>query len=131
MQINKELFDELSSKAKTNERLRLNYDLRTNENDSSQRMLNALEPGTIVPIHRHRTTAETVIVLRGSLKEFFYNDEGAITDEFLLQAGSKISGLQIPVGKWHSIEVLESGTVIFEGKDGAFAPLSEEDILVK
>ena len=131
MQINKELFDELSSKAKTNERLRLNYDLRTNENDSSQRMLNALEPGTIVPIHRHLTTAETVIVLRGSLKEFFYNDEGAITDEFLLQAGSDISGLQIPAGKWHSIEVLESGTVIFEGKDGAYTPLSEEDVLVK
>ena len=129
MQIDNKCLNDLSDRAKQCPRLRISCDLRTTVDDNSQRVLNALEPGTCVPIHRHRDTAETVIVLRGSLKEFFFNDNGEVTEEFLLQAGGECIGIQIPVGQWHSIEVLESGTVIFEGKDGAYAPLTDEDTL--
>ena len=120
---------ELSAKAKECERLRMSSDLRTTVDDCSQRILNALEPGTVVPIHRHQNTAETVVVLRGSLKEFFYNDKGELVNEYLLQAGGECVGVQIPAGQWHGIEVLEPDTVIFEGKDGPYAPLTDEDIL--
>ena len=129
MKLDNQLFDQLTAQAKACERQRMSYDLRTSVNDSSQRILNALEPNTIVPIHRHRNTSETIIVIRGSLKEFFYNDEGEIINEFLLVAGSDCAALQIPAGQWHGIEVPESGTIIYEGKDGAYVPLSDEDIL--
>lgn len=129
MKLDNDLFDELSAQAKACERLRMNYDLRTTVSDNSQRILNALELGTVVPIHRHRDTSETIIVIRGSLKEFFYNDKGVVAEEFILKAGSACAALQIPVGQWHGIEVLEPNTIIFEGKDGSYAPLAEEDIL--
>lgn len=131
MNINRELLDELTAKAKASERLRMNYDLRTSSDDTSQRMLNALEPGTIVPIHRHCTTAETVIIVRGSVKEFLYDENGNLAQEVLMEVGGDCPVLQIPAGQWHTIEALESGTVIFEAKDGAFAPLSEADIFKK
>lgn len=107
----------------------MNFDLRTSGADNSQRMLNALEPGTPLPVHRHRFSTETVVVVRGSLKELFYNDRGEVTEEILLSAGGECPALQIPVGRWHGVEVLETGTVIFEAKDGVYLPLSEEDIL--
>lgn len=129
MRLDDNFLNEISAQAKANERLRMSYDLRTSDKDTSQRILNALELGTVVPIHRHRDTSETVIVIRGSLKEFFYNDKGEFVEEFLLKAGSSCAALQIPMGQWHGIEVLESGTIIFEGKDGAYSPLSEEDML--
>lgn len=129
VRIDNQLLNELSEKAKGCERLRMNYDLRTSSEDQSQRMLNALEPGTVVPIHRHRFTAETVIMVRGRLKEFFYNDEGEVTEVIEMSAGGECPVLQIPAGKWHTLEVLEAGTVIFEAKDGAFAPLAAEDIM--
>ena len=128
MNIDKELLDELTVKAQTCERLRMNFDLRTSLKDTSQRMLNALEPGTVVPIHRHCTTAETVIIVRGRVKEFLYDDSGNLTEEILMEVGGDCPVLQIPAGQWHTIESLESGTVIFEAKDGAFAPLKDEDI---
>lgn len=128
MKINKELLDELTQKAIASERLRMNFDLRTSSNDTSQRMLNALEPGTIVPIHRHCNTAETVIIVRGKVKEILFDENGAVTDEITMEIGGECPALQIPAGQWHSIEALEPGTVIFEAKDGAFAPLKEEDI---
>ena len=131
MNINNDVLDELTAKAKGCERLRMNYDLRTSLDDTSQRMLNALEPGTVVPIHRHRTTAETVIIVRGRVKEFLYDESGNLTEEILMEVGGDCPVLQIPAGQWHTIEALESGTVIFEAKDGAFAPLSEEDIFKK
>ena len=131
MNINRELLDELTAKAKASERLRMNYDLRTSSDDTSQRMLNALEPGTIVPIHRHCATAETVIIVRGSVKEFLYDENGNLAQEVLMEVGGDCPVLQIPAGQWHTIEALESGTVIFEAKDGAFAPLSEADIFKK
>ena len=129
MKIDKFMLDTLCDKAKTNERLRLNFDLRTSSEDSSQRMLNALEPGTILPIHRHRFSSETVVMVRGSLEEVFYNDNGEVTETILMQAGGDCPAVQIPAGQWHTIKVLEPGTVIFEAKDGAYTPLSEEDIL--
>lgn len=129
MKIDKELLDSLSQKAKGSERLRMNMDLRTSQDDKSQRMLNALEPDTVLPIHRHRFSTETVVMVRGSLKEIFYNENGEITDIITMQAGGECPALQIPAGQWHTVEVLETGTVIFEAKDGAYAPLSEEDIL--
>lgn len=129
MQIDREYLDKLSVKAQNCERLRMSSDLRTTVYDSSQRILNALEPGTILPIHRHRNTSETIIVLRGSLKEFYYNDKGEIIKEFLLQENGECIGVQIPIGQWHGIEVLESRTVIFEAKDGVYTPLTDEDIL--
>ena len=129
MKIDKDLLNSLTEKAKTSERLRMNLDLRTSSEDGSQRMLNALEPGTVLPIHRHRFSTETVVMVRGSLEEIFYNDNGEIIDTILLQAGGECPALQIPAGQWHTVKVLEPGTVIFEAKDGAYVPLSEDDVL--
>ena len=131
MKIDKTILDELTAKAKASERLRMNLDMRTSSNDTSQRMLNAVEPGTIVPIHRHCFTAETVIIVRGKVKEIFYDNDGNVTEEVLMEVGGECPMVQIPAGMWHTIEALESGSVIFEAKDGAFAPLSEEDIMNK
>ena len=131
MKIDKTILDELTAKAKASDRLRMNLDMRTSSNDTTQRMLNALEPGTIVPIHRHCSTAETVIIVRGKVKEIFYNDNGNVTEEVLMEVGGECPMVQIPAGMWHTIEALESGSVIFEAKDGAFAPLSEKDIMKK
>lgn len=122
------MLDNLIVQASTSERLRISMDLRTSVNDQSQRILNILEPGTQVPIHRHRDSAETVVIVRGRLIERLYNDNGELTDEILMEVSGDCPILQIPAGQWHSIEVLESGTVIFEAKDGAYAPLKEEDL---
>lgn len=127
--IDQTLLDNLSAQAKTNPRLRQNYDLRTSSEDRSQRMLNALEPGTVLPIHRHTKSSETMVMVRGELIERFYDDDGKLTQEVLMQAGGENVLLQIPVGQWHSLEVLEEGTIIFEAKDGAYEPLNESDIM--
>ena len=92
-------------------------------------MLNALEPGTPLPIHRHRKSSETVVCLRGHLREIFYDDAGAVTEVIDLAPGSDCVALCIPIGQWHGVEVLESGTVILECKDGAYEPLGEEDMM--
>lgn len=130
MIIDKHLLDQLSAQAKANPHLRQNYDLRTTSDDQSQRMLNALEPGTVLPIHRHTKSTETVIIIRGRLIEKFYDDQGNLTDTILLESGGETPMLQIPVGQWHSLEVLEEGTGIFEAKDGAYEPLGAEDIMM-
>ena len=129
MQFNKHLLDELTAQAKASPRLRMNLDLRNTPADQSQRMLNALEPGTVMPIHRHRNTSETVVVLRGKVKWLYYDDEGELTDTILVEAGGDICGLSVPMGQWHSIECLESGSVILETKDGAWEAMKEEDVL--
>ncbi len=129
MRIDNELLESLTKKAEANERLRMNLDMRTSPEDTSQRMLNAIEPGSILPIHRHRFTTETVVMVKGSLKETFYNDKGEVTDIILMQAGGECPMIQIPAGQWHTAEALEPGTVIFEAKDGAYVPLSLDDIL--
>ena len=129
MLINADLLDKLTAQAKTSPRLRMNFDLRNSPADQSQRMLNALEPGTVMPIHRHRNSSETVAVLRGKVKWIYYNDQGEITDTFLVAPDSNLVGLCVPMGQWHSLECLETGTVILETKDGAYAPMNEEDIM--
>lgn len=131
MVIDKKILDELSTKAKMSPRLRCNLDMRNSAEDKSQRMLNALEPGTPLPIHRHRTSSETVVCLRGHLREIFYNDSGEVTDVIDLAPNSDCVALNIPIGQWHTVEVLESGTVIMEVKDGPYEPTGPEDVLVK
>lgn len=129
MLINQKLLDELTVMAKESPRLRTAFDLRTTPNDNSQRILNAVEPGTILPIHRHRTSTETIVVLRGRVRQSYYDDNGIVTDTFELAPMSGIVGMSVPVGQWHALESLESGSVILETKDGAYAPLTDEDIL--
>lgn len=129
MRIDKELLDGLSVQAKASERLRMNMDMRTSSSDSSQRMLNALEPGTVLPIHRHCGSSETCIILRGRAEEIFYDDEGRETERVLLAPDGDCRGVSIERGRWHRIVALEPDTVIFEAKDGAYTPISDEDIL--
>lgn len=131
MRIDTVLLDELTAQAKASPRLRMNYDLRNTPEDKSQRMLNALEPGTVMPIHRHRHTSETVLVLRGKVKWLYYNDKGELTDTIIVAAGTNLIGLSVPMGQWHSLECLETGSVILECKDGAWEALKEEDVLDK
>jgi cupin fold WbuC family metalloprotein len=129
MLIDTKLLNALTAQAKASPRLRMNLDLRNTPEDQSQRMLNALEPGTVMPIHRHRHTSETVVVLRGKVKWLYYNDKGELTETILVEAGGDICGLSVPMGQWHSIECLESGSVILETKDGAWEAMREEDVL--
>ena len=129
MLISTAALDELTAQAKASPRLRMNFDLRNSPNDQSQRMLNALEPGTVMPIHRHQNTSETVVVLRGKVKWLYYNDKGELTDTILVEVGGDICGISVPMGQWHSLECLESGSVILETKDGPWEALKEEDIL--
>ncbi len=128
MFFNQELLDKLTEQAKENPRLRQSYDLRTTAEDHSQRMLNALEPGTIMPIHRHTSTSETMVMVRGKLIERFYDEDGNVTEEIMMEPGGEFSVVQIPVGQWHSLEVIESGTIIFEAKDGPYRPLEPDEI---
>lgn len=121
-------FEDLSKKAKESPRLRVNFDLRNSPEDGSQRMLNALEPGTVLPIHRHRKSSEIMVVIKGSVKETFYNKSGEMTSTWILKSGEN-SIIEIPVGQWHGLECLESGTIIYESKDGKYEPTSSEDIL--
>ena len=129
MILDKKLMEDLSQQAKESPRLRQAFDLRTTPNDSSQRILNAVEPGTILPIHRHRGSTETIIVLRGKVVQHYYNDAGEKTASFELAPNSAQVGMSVPVGQWHALESLEEGSIIFECKDGAYQPLSAEDIL--
>ena len=129
MLLNTELLNTLSAQAKAAPRLRMNYDLRNSSDDQSQRMLNALEPGTVMPIHRHRGSSETVVVLRGKVKWLYYDENGKVTDTFVVAPGSDLCGLSVPKGQWHSLQCLESGTVILETKDGPYAPLTAEDVM--
>ena len=129
MVIDSNFFDELSTQAKISNRLRQSFDLRYSEKDNSQRILNALEPGTVIPIHRHCNTSETMILLRGKLIERLYDDMGNLTGEFEMEPCGKFPMIQIEAGQWHSLEVLETGTVIFEAKSGKYIPLGEKYIL--
>lgn len=122
MIINEALLNEVADRAKASPRLRMNYNLHDSPEANAQRLLNALEPGTVLSIHRHQNTAETYIVLRGAIRVFFYNDQKKLTNTFVLDPKKKTYGIHIPKGQWHTLEVLESGTVNFEVKDGPYAP---------
>ena len=131
MNITQAILDELTAKAKASPRLRMNMDLRNSPEDQSQRMLNALEPGTVLPIHRHRKSSETVVCLRGKLVEEFYDEvERICTDRIELSPNGPVVAVNIPIGQWHTVRVIESGTVIMEVKDGPYVPTGSEDILV-
>ena len=130
MLIDKKLLEKVTKRAKASDRLRMNYNLHDSLDAKVQRLLNAMEPGTLLPVHRHRHTAETYIVLRGCIRVMFYNDEQVLTGEFRLSALDEVYGVHIPARQWHTLEVMESGTVIFEVKDGPYAPLQPEDIIL-
>ncbi len=127
MIIDQRFLDELTAQAKASPRLRMNLDLRNSPEDQSQRMLNAIEPGTVMPIHRHRTSSETVVCIRGHFEEYFYDEFGALVEVVDMIPGGVV--LNVPIGQWHSLKSLESGTVLLECKDGAYEPLGPEDIL--
>ena len=130
MKITQAILDDLTAKAKISPRLRMNLDLRDSAEDSSQRMLNAIEPGSPLPIHRHQKTSETVVCLRGRLVEEFYDDlERICTERIELSPGGPIVALNIPAGQWHTVQALESGTVILEMKNGKYEPISDVDVL--
>ena len=128
MKLDLALLDTLSAQAKANPRLRQAYDLRTTPEDNSQRILNAMEPETILPIHRHRGSTETVVVLRGKIRQNFYDENGQLTESFEVSAGSEIVGFSVELARWHNTECLESDTVILECKDGRYEALGEENI---
>lgn len=127
MIISQAILDDLTAKAQASPRLRMNLDLRNSSADASQRMLNAIEPGSPLPIHRHTQSSETVVCLRGRLVEDFYDDAGTLLESIELTPGGPVPALNIPIGQWHTVRSLESGTVILECKDGAYEPLKPED----
>ena len=127
MIINQQILDDLTAQAKASPRLRMNLDLRNSPDDQSQRMLNALEPGTVMPIHRHRNSSETIICLRGHFEEYLYDAEGNLIETIDMVPGGNV--INVPAGQWHSLKSLESGTILFEAKDGPYAPLAEEEIM--
>ena len=129
MKIDQQFLDNLTEQAKTSPRLRMNYDLRNSENDQSQRMLNAIEPGSVIPIHRHQNSSETVVVIRGRIEEVFFDAMGRETDSRELNSEGPCFAVNVPKGQWHTLQSLESGTVIMEMKDGAYKPINPVDIL--
>ena len=130
MIITQAILDKLTEAAKDSPRLRMNMDLRDSEEDTSQRMLNAIEPGSPLPIHRHPKTSETVVCLRGRLVEEYYDEQERICTEVIeLSPNGPVAALNIPAGQWHTVRALESGTVILEIKNGTYEPISDTDIL--
>lgn len=130
MKISQVVLDNLTEQAKACPRLRMNLDLRNSAEDQSQRMLNAIEPGSPLPIHRHQKSSETVVCLRGRLVEEYYDElERICTERIELSPNGPVVALNIPAGQWHTVQALESGTVILEMKNGKYEPLSDVDIL--
>lgn len=130
MIIDDKLLDQVSEQAKKSSRLRMNYNFHQSLDEKCHRMLNAVEPGTEVPIHKHPTKDESFVILRGKVRSTTYNDDGSIIESVVLCQEDGIYGVNIPKGVWHKLESLESGSVIFECKDGPFVPHEEEGILV-
>ena len=127
MIIDKAILDDLSAKAKASSRLRCNFDLRNSSEDLSQRMLNALEPETVMPIHRHKGSSETCVCVRGHFEEYFYDSDGRLVETVDMVPGGVV--LNIEKGQWHSLRCLESGTVLLESKDGPYRPLEEDEVM--
>lgn len=128
MVIDNKFLDNLLEQAAASERKRTAFDMRTTNADNSQRIINALMPGTVVPIHRHRKTSESMTVLRGKLTEILFDENGNESARFDLGPSTGNVMVQIPAGTWHTVEVLEP-SVIFEAKDGAYEPVAAEDLL--
>ena len=130
MVVSQAVLDELTAQAKSSPRLRMNMDLRNGPEDGSQRMLNAIEPGSPLSIHRHKYTSETIVCVRGRVVEEFYDElERICTESIELTPGGPNVAINVPAGQWHTVRALESGSVLLEMKDGKFEPLGPEDIL--
>lgn len=129
MLIDNEFINQIIEKARTSPRLRVNFNLHNSLDSSVQRMINALEPGTIMPIHRHVHTDETYIILCGQIEISIYNDDRKITNVYMLDTSIGHYGVNIPKNTWHGINVQQSGTVIFEVKEGPYTPLTPDNIL--
>lgn len=129
MVLTNSIIKKLSKEAKSSPRLRMNYNLHESFEDSVQRMFNALEPGTIVPIARHPYSSETLIMLRGKLRVLIYDDNKNIIEDVVIAPNTENIGYHIPKGTWHQVESLEAGTVCFETREGPYAPVAEEDIM--
>lgn len=129
LKIDDRLLDVVGSEAKASTRLRMNYNIHKSLDSPVQRLLNAMEPGSVLPVHRHRHTDETYIVLRGAIKVMFYNEKGEMLESSIFDPCDGNYGVNIPAGTWHNLEVLAKGTVIFEVKEGPYAPSAPEDIL--
>ena len=130
MKITQAILDDLTTKAKASPRRRMNMDLRNSIDDQSQRMLNAIEPESVVPIHRHQKSSETVVCLRGRVVEEYYDElERICTERIELSPNGPVVDLNIPAGQWHTVLALESGTVIMEMKNGKYEPISDVDIM--
>ena len=127
--IDSKLLNETSKRARESERLRMNYNFHECLDAPAQRLLNALEPGTVLPIHRHQHTSETYILLRGKIRVLFYNDNKEVIEEKVLNPLEGVYGVNIPKNTWHTLEVLEKESVLFEVKDGPYTPLQETDTL--
>lgn len=128
MLIDNKLLDEITEKAEQSPRLRMNFNLHDSLYAKAQRLLNVLLPGTVLPIHRHRHTAESYVLLRGKMMVVFYDDLGEQIERYLLDPTIGNYGVQIPAGQWHTVEVVDPST-IFEVKDGPYTPLAPEDIM--
>ena len=129
MIIDKALLDRVSEQAKSSSRLRINYNFHQSLDDKCHRMLNAIEPGTEIPIHRHPDKDESFVVLRGKVRSTTYNNDGSVIESVVLSQEEGLYGVDIPKGVWHKLESLESGSVVFECKEGPFVPHEEDGIL--
>lgn len=127
--IDEKLLNEVSTQAKESPRLRMNYNFHGSLQDKCHRMLNAVEPGTDIPIHRHPTKDESFVVLRGKVRSTTYNDDGSVIESVVLCAEEGRYGVDIPKGVWHKLESLESGSVVFECKEGPFVEHEVDGIL--
>ena len=128
MILNDELLDKVTAEAQASPRLRMNFNLHESLDAKAQRLINVLLPGTVLPIHRHRHTAETYVLLRGKMSVVFYDGTGAQVERYLLDPTIGNYGVQIPKGQWHTVEVIEP-SAIFEVKDGPYMPLDSEDMM--
>ena len=129
MILDTKFLDELTEKAKESPRLRMNYNLHDSLDSKAQRLFNGLEPGTVLPVHRHVDTSESYILIRGALKVTLLDDNKNVIESAELNLTNGVFGFHIPANTWHKVEVLESGTVIFEVKDGPYTPLTSDNIL--
>ena len=127
--IDNKLLNKVSSEAKESPRLRMNYNFHQSLEDKCHRFLNAVEPGTMVEIHRHPTKDESFVILRGKVRVKTYNDDGTIIESVVLSQEEGRYGVDIPKNVWHNVESLESGSVLFECKEGPFVPHEVEGIL--
>ena len=129
MILSQDIVTQLSKEAKGSPRLRMNYNLHLSFEDSVQRMFNAIEPGSVIPIARHPNSNETLILIQGKLRVLIYNDQKEILEDVVLDKGLNNIGYHIPKGVWHTVISLETGTVLFETREGPYIPVSGCDIL--